>query len=213
MQQVTEQHIAQDEVDKRRGEENAGLLINNDNIDTVWKQNIFGKIVELMKKDILSSPKNLRRIDKVRLKEKTKLVNEVIDSVQTSNITEDNNYVEFGALVITQLLGIKEIKDKKKEERFWKIRTESKLNALRKYVSLIERWGTGMLRNESQKVRLDHLYRVKKTGYKRAAEELKQQIKAKDATLGQYKNRVKQYQQNRLFQSNHSKFYQGLDGK
>ena len=207
MQQVTEQHIAQDEVDKRRGEENAGLLINNDNIDTVQKQNIFGKIVELMKKDILSNPKNLRRIDKVRLKEKTKLVNEVIDSVQTSNITEDNNYVEFGALVITQLLGIKEIKDKKKEERFWKIRTESKL------VSLIERWGIGMLRNESQKVRLDHLYRVKKTGYKRAAEELKQQIKAKDATLGQYKNRVKQYQQNRLFQSNHSKFYQGLDGK
>ena len=203
MQQVTEQHIAQDEVDKRRGEENAGLLINNDNIDTVQKQNIFGKIVELMKKYILSNPKNLRRIDKVRLKEKTKLVNEVIDSVQTSNITEDNNNVEFGALVITQLLGIKEIKDKKKEERFWKIRTESKLNALRKYVSLIERWGTGMLRNESQKVRLDHLYRVKKTGYKRAAEELKQQIKAKDATLGQYKNRVKQYQQNRLFQSNH----------
>ena len=213
MQQVTEQHIAQDEVDKRRGEENAGLLINNDNIDTVQKQNIFGKIIELMKKDILSNPKNLRRIDKVRLKEKTKLVNEVIDSVQTSNITEDNNYVEFGALVITQLLGIKEIKDKKKEERFWKIRTESKLNALRKYVSLNERWGTGMLRKESQKVRLDHLYRVKKTGYKRAAEELKQQIKAKDATLGQYKNRVKQYQQNRLFQSNHSKFYQGLDGK
>ena len=126
MQQVTEQHIAQDEVDKRRGEENAGLLINNDNIDTVWKQNIFGKIVELMKKDILSNPKNLRRIDKVRLKEKTKLVNEVIDSVQTSNVTEDNNYVELGALVITQLLGIKEIKDKKKEERFWKIRTESK---------------------------------------------------------------------------------------
>ena len=213
MQQVTEQHIAQDEVDKRRGEENAGLLINNDNIDTVQKQNIFGKIIELIKKDILSNPKNLRRIDKVRLKEKTKLVNEVIDSVQTSNITEDNNYVEFGALVITQLLGIKEIKDKKKEERFWKIRTESKLNALRKYVSLNERWGTGMLRKESQKVRLDHLYRVKKTGYKRAAEELKQQIKAKDATLGQYKNRVKQYQQNRLFQSNHSKFYQGLDGK
>ena len=158
MQQVTEQHIAQDEVDKRRGEENAGLLINNDNIDTVQKQNIFGKIVELMKKGILSNPKNLRRIDKVRLKEKTKLVNEVIDSVQTSNITEDNNYVEFGALVITQLLGIKEIKDKKKEERFWKIRTESKLNALRKYVSLIERWGTGMLRNEIQKVRLDYLY-------------------------------------------------------
>ena len=47
----------------------------------------------------------------------------------------------------------------------------------------------------------------------RAAEELKQQIKAKAATLKRYKNKVKQYRQNRLFQSNQSKFYQELDGK
>ena len=42
------------------------------------------------------------------------------------------------ALVITQLLGIKEIRNKKKEEPFWKRRTESKINAIRKDVSLIE---------------------------------------------------------------------------
>ena len=60
---------------------------------------------------------------------------------------------------------------------------------------------------------LDHLYRVKKKGYIRTAEELKQRIKAKAATLKRYKNKVKQYQQNRLFQSNQSKFYQKLDGK
>ena len=52
-----------------------------------------------------------------------------------------------------------------------------------------------------------------KKGYKGAAEELKQQIKTKAATLKQYKNRVKQYRQNRLFQSNQSKFFQKLDGK
>ena len=40
-----------------------------------------------MKKDNLPKPQNLRRIDRMRLKEKTKLVDEVIDSVQTSNIT------------------------------------------------------------------------------------------------------------------------------
>ena len=57
---------------------------------------------ELMKKDDFPNPQNLRRTDRVRLKEKTKLVNEVIDSVQTSNITEDNKLVKFGVLVITQ---------------------------------------------------------------------------------------------------------------
>ena len=70
-----------------------------------------------------------------------------------------------------------------------------------------------MLRKETQKTRLDHLYWVNRKGYKRAAEELKQWIKVKAATLKRYKNRVKQYQQNRLFQSNQTKFYQELDGK
>ena len=161
----------------------------------------------------MPDPKNLRRIDRVRLKEKAKLVDEVLDSVQTSNITEDNQLVKCGAFVITQLLGIKEIRNKKKEEPFWKRRIESKINALHKDVSLTERCKTGMLRKESQSTRLDHLYRVKRKGYKRAAEELKQRIKAKAATLRRYKNRVNQYRQNRLFQSNQSKFYQELDGK
>ena len=154
---MTEQHIAQNEEDTGRGEENSELLINYDNIDTVEKQNILGKMVELMKKDNLPNHQNLRRIDRVRVKEKTKFVDEVIDSVQTSNITEDNKLVKCAALAITQLLGTKEIKNKK-EEPFWKKRIESNINALRKDVSLIERWETGMLRKESQKTRLDHLY-------------------------------------------------------
>ena len=81
--------------------------------------------------------------------------------VQTSNITEDNKLVKCGALVITQLLGIKEIENKQKEEPFWKRRIETKINALRKDVSLIERWETGMLRKKSQKTWLDVLYQVK----------------------------------------------------
>ena len=129
-------------------------------------------------------------------------MNEVIDSVQKSNIAEDNKLVKCGPLVITQLLGIKEIRNKKKEEPIWKRRIESNINALRKDVSLLERWETGMLRKESQKTRLDHLYRVKEKGYKRAAEELKERIKAKAGSLKRYKNRVNQYRQNRLFQSN-----------
>ena len=108
------------------------------------------------------------------------------------------------------MLGIKEIKNKKTKEPFKKRRIQSKINALHKDVSLNERWETGMLRKESQMTRLDHLLRIKKQGYKRVAKELKQRIKAKDVFLKRYKNRVKQYRQNRLFQSNQSKFYQEL---
>ena len=82
-------------------------------------------------------------------------------------------------------------KNKKKEEIFWKRRIESKINALRKDVNFIERWETGMLRKENQKTMLDHLYRVKRKGYKIAVEEFKQRIKTKAAILERYKNRVK----------------------
>ena len=53
---MTEQHIAQNEEDEGRGEENAELLMNYGNIFTVEKQNILEKIVELMKKDNLPNP-------------------------------------------------------------------------------------------------------------------------------------------------------------
>ena len=51
----------------------------------------------------------------MKLKEKTKLLNEVMDSVPTSNISKGNKLLKCGALVVTQLLGMKEIKNKKKE--------------------------------------------------------------------------------------------------
>ena len=127
--------MAQNKEDSGRGEENSELLINYDNIDAVEKQNILEKIVELRKKDNLPNLQNLRRIDKVRLKKKTKLVDEVIDSAQTSSITEDKKLVKCAALVIIQLLGIKEIKSKKKEEPFWMRRIESNINVFPKYVS------------------------------------------------------------------------------
>ena len=63
-----------------------------------------------MKKDNLRNPPNLKRIDTLRLKEKT------------------NKLVKCGTLVFTQLLGIKEIKNKKKEEPFWKRKIESNIN-------------------------------------------------------------------------------------
>ena len=170
LQKVTEQYIAQNEECDWRGEENSEILINYDNIDTLEKQTILEKIVELMKEDNLPSPQNFRRIDRVILKEKTKLLDEVIDSVQTSNITEDNKLVKCGAFAITQLLGIKEIKNKKKEKPFWKRRIQSNINALRKDVSLTERWETRIMRKESQKTRLEP-NRVKRKGYKRAAEQ------------------------------------------
>ena len=57
---------------------------------------------------------------------------EVIDSAQTSNTAEENKLVNCGALFITQLLGIKEIK---KQER----RTIVERKNLVKYKCILQR--------------------------------------------------------------------------
>ena len=44
-QQVREWNIEQNDEDKRKGQENAKLLINYDNIASIEKQNILGKTV------------------------------------------------------------------------------------------------------------------------------------------------------------------------
>ena len=44
-QQVREWNIEQNDEDERKGQENAKLLINYDNIDSIEKQNILGKTV------------------------------------------------------------------------------------------------------------------------------------------------------------------------
>ena len=84
------------------------------------------------------------------MKENSENVDEVIDSVEASNITEDNKLVKCGALVITQLLGIKEYQTRRKKNHSGKEKIESNINALRKDVSLIERWETGKGKSEDK---------------------------------------------------------------
>ena len=100
------------------------LVINYDDTDIKKGRHI---LVELMKKDKLPKAQNLRKSNKMRLKEKTELVDEVIHIVHASNITVKTKLIKCQALVIFQLLGINK---KEKEEPFWKKRTESNTNVL-----------------------------------------------------------------------------------
>ena len=75
-------------------------------------------------------------------------------------------------------------------------------------VSLKDGWQEYLERKVRRQGWIIYIEPKRKGINKRAAEELKQLIKAKASTLKQYKNKVKQYRQKRLFQSNRSKFYQ-----
>ena len=174
------------------------------------RRNILVEITRMMEEKELPKPQTLRNIERARVKDKAQLVNSVICAVETKNISEINKLILCGALVTCRLLGMKN-SQKKQQEPHWKRRIENKINSLRKDVSLITRWQNDRLNKEREKERLDQMYRIRRKGFKRVAEELKQRITAKSATVKRYTDRVNQYKQNRLFQSNQARFYDELD--
>ena len=91
----------------------------NKGLDKQFEVSSIQDIKSQLKKDN-SSPYNLKITDRITLKEKAKLVDQVMDAVETSNFAEDNNLIKCGALVITPLTVMKEIKHKKGKEPFWK---------------------------------------------------------------------------------------------
>ena len=107
-----------------------------------------------MNKDKLPIPSK-----EVKLKEKTKLVNQVTDAVQSSNSTEENKLIKLVELLEHQLLlNCYGIKNSMKEKPFWKRRIENQiLMQLPKHVGLIEIWEAEMLKKIGHKTRLDQL--------------------------------------------------------
>ena len=60
--------------------------------------------------------------------------------------------------------------------------------------------------------RLERKYKLAKNGLKHVYEDLKQRLTAKSKKLQRYKNRNKQFVQNRMFETEQRRFYEELDG-
>ena len=54
-------------------------------------------------------------------------------------------------------------------------------------------------------------YKIKQKGLHVAKGEIRQRIKAKTAKISRYQHRINQYQQNRMFRNNESRFYKQLN--
>ena len=70
----------------------------------------------------------------------------------------------------------------------------------------------GRLVKEYHRGELERKYKISENGLKHVSEDLKQRITAKATKIQRYKNRNKQFQQNRLLESAQRKFYEKLSG-
>ena len=73
-------------------------------------------------------------IEKHRLLEATRKVDEVMNKIEVGNITKQNDLVNAGALVVTEILGIKNRKDTRMG---WKRRMEAQVKHLKKTLGIL----------------------------------------------------------------------------
>ena len=155
-------------------------------------------------KRIMNSEKailpSLRNIEWKTLKIETNKINHILP---TNNITELNELIYAGAKLDCENIGIPSKSTKKQSKPGWEIRLETQIKKQRKQARMIRKRGTEIIRKKKQvtwgKITVQ-------------LEEKKQKVPAKEGRLKRYRQRVKQYRQNRTFQNNERKFYQQLGG-
>ena len=154
---------------------------------------------------------SLRNANRKKLKE-VKKVNGVLEKVDVEDITATNMLIYAGAVVVTERLGVNTGKRSQKREPLWKRRLESQIKDMRADLSRVESLLRGKTVKEHHRWRLEQKYKLAKNGLKHVHEDLKQRLIAKSKKVQRYKNRNKQFVQNRMFETNQPRFYEELDG-
>ena len=91
------------------------------------------------------------------------------------------------------------------------IKNKKRSRGGKEYINILERMKRGEIRMEDKYRRLEEKYKIRTKGLTTVIGELKQRVLAKIAKVKRYEQRVKQYRQNRLFQSDKKRFYVELN--
>ena len=148
---------------------------------------------------------SLRNIEWRIVKAETNKVNQVLTYISMNNITELNELIYASAKLVCEKIGIPSKNTKEKSKPGWEFRLETQIKNQRKQLKVIKQKKYAEInRNRKEKTTQEKLTIQ--------LEEIYQKVLAKEGMLKRYRQRVKQYRQNRTFQNNERKFYLQLGG-
>ena len=150
-------------------------------------------------------------IDGVKLKETVKKVNGVLEKLKIDNITEMNDKIYYGAAMVCEILGFRKKKVHDWKEPWWKKRLTTQIREMNKDLGRVNALIDKKTIKKRHQDTLERKYKIKHKGLHVAKEEIRQRIKAKTAKISRYQQRINQYQQNRMFRNNESRFYKQLN--
>ena len=146
---------------------------------------------------------NLKYGDKEKIKEEVIKMNKVLEHIKITGFTYCRNVIQAAMRIVGEV-GMKKSNAKKKKEPFCKRRILRDISRLRKDLNRIEAWFTRRWKNDKNKEKdlLDQKYGLRRKGFTLVMEDLKHRITAKATKVKRYDNRIKQFQDNRNFQTN-----------
>ena len=139
---------------------------------------ILQLLVDELAKEDLPKPPCLRNVERSKFKKAVLEVNDVIQYIDTSSVTETNKLLMAGANVVYTRLGMKQRSSYSKTEPWWKKRIKRKIKQLRQDISRLERIRSDDLRNNTLTQSLKKKYNIASKGLNRVVEELKQRLTA-----------------------------------
>ena len=192
-------------------EERSNVFVIKMNIQiTNEDMTILEKMRNVLSKETRERLPPLRGVEKHRILEATRNIDEIMNKIEVGNITELNDLVYAGAVVVTKMLGVKNRKGTGMEP-WWKRRMEAQVKQLNKDLghinTLIERKNIKKKHEDGLKRR----YKLKRRGLPVTREEIKERIMAKNNKIKIHQSRINHYQQNCTFKNNQGKFYRKLN--
>ena len=154
-----------------------------------------------------------KRIPKDKIRKETTEINRVIGLVETTNIGQTNSLILAGARLVFQRLKVEkptENNTRTKKEPPWKIRLENCVKRIRRDLGRMINIREG--RQQATRA-LTYKYRLKRKGIDIVIEELKQRLKSTAAKIKRYSDRVNQFHENQLFETDQKRFYQSMKGE
>ena len=124
-----------------------------------------------------------------------------------------NTLIVAVACYIGDKLKVKKRTREGAQEPMWKRRMRKKIDELRTAAGTLQRKQKGEIKKKKRVSYIERKYHMKKKGIETVIEELQQRIVALAARMERYTKRVKQYRQNKLFETNQTRLYQESNGE
>jgi hypothetical protein len=192
-------------------------MIRRPNDLTGEEEKFFERLIRIIEEERVSGVKvksyKYKYADQRKLNEEVERMNKLVERVMTSSISMTNELIRAVGILVAENLGLKEQGgNTTRKEPWWKRRIEGNIRKLSGHISMMDRMKRGELKRMGVIRMLERKYWIKRKGLSIVLEELKQRVIAKRAKLKRYEQRVRQYQQNKLFKIDQKKVYQELNG-